>query len=253
MIVAPTYPMLRDATLRTFLELARRGKVIRSWLKGDMIATLTDGKVIMFRSADDPDRLRGPNLSWFYLDEAAMMDQEAWNVMIGRLRQAPGRAWATSTPRGMNWLAKLVKSGPEYALITSSTRDNRFLPAGFVATLEQAYTSRMVRQEVDGLFLDDVPGALWTRATLDATRVSSVPELRRIVVGVDPSGSARGDACGIMVAGKGTDGHAYIVDDATIAASPAAWAHQAVAAYHRHRADRQPGQGGQGRADRRAV
>lgn len=238
MVIAPTYPMLRDATQRTFLALARRGEVLTSWQKTDGIAELSDGKVILFRSADDPDRLRGPNLGWFYLDEAAMMSGEAWNVMIGRLRLAPGRAWATSTPRGMNWLSKLVKSGPDYHLITSSTRENRYLPAGFVATLEQAYTARMVRQEVDGLFLDDVPGALWTRANLDDTRVASLPELVQITVGVDPTGSAGGDACGIVVVGKGADGAGYVLEDCTVSGSPARWSGQAVAAYHRWKANR---------------
>jgi phage terminase large subunit-like protein len=238
MVIAPTYPMLRDATLRTFLDLARRGEILKHWNKTDLIATLTDGKVILFRSADDPDRLRGPNLGWFYLDEAAMMSADAWMVMIGRLRLAPGRAWATSTPRGMNWLAKLVQSGPDYQLITSSTRENRYLPSEFVATLERTYTARMARQEIEGQFLDDVPGALWTRANLDETRVSSVPDLVRIVVGVDPSATSGGDMCGIVVAGKGSDGHGYILDDRTIQGSPSAWAHEAVSAFHKFKCDR---------------
>jgi phage terminase large subunit-like protein len=238
MVIAPTYPMLRDATLRTFMDLAQRGKVLKSWQKGDGVAELIDGKTILFRSADDPDRLRGPNLGWFYLDEAAMMSADAWMVMIGRLRLAPGRAWATSTPRGMNWLAKLVQSGPDYQLITSSTRENRYLPSEFVATLERTYTARMARQEIEGQFLDDVPGALWTRANLDETRVSSVPDLVRIVVGVDPSATSGGDMCGIVVAARGSDGHGYILDDRTIQGSPSAWAHEAVSAYHRNKADR---------------
>jgi phage terminase large subunit-like protein len=233
MVIAPTYPMLRDATLRTFMDLAQRGKILKSWNKGDGVAELTDGKTILFRSADDPDRLRGPNLGWFYLDEAAMMTAEAWMVMIGRLRLAPGRAWATSTPRGMNWLAKLVQSGPDYALITSSTRENRYLPSEFVATLERTYTARMARQEIDGLFLDDVPGALWTRKNLDETRVTTVPDLIRITVGVDPTGSTGGDACGIVVVGKDRDRHGYVLEDCTVHGSPATWATRAVQAYHR--------------------
>lgn len=238
MVIAPTYPMLRDATVRTFMQLARRGDILKQWHRAEMVAELTDGKIIMFRSADTPDRLRGPNLGWFYMDEAAMMTADAWMVMIGRLRLTPGRAWATSTPRGNNWLAKLVTSGPDYDLIRSSTRDNPYLPPGFVQSLEQAYTARMVRQEVEGQFLDDVPGALWTRKTLDETRVSSVPDMARIVVGVDPSATSGGDACGIVVVGKGTDGHGYVMDDRSMQGSPSAWAHEAVAAYHRHKADR---------------
>lgn len=104
MVLAPTYPMLRDATLRTFMDLAQRGGIVKTWHKAEMTAELIDGKVVMFRSADNPDRLRGPNLGWFYPDEAALMDQDVWLIMIGRLRESPGRAWVTTTPRGFNWL-----------------------------------------------------------------------------------------------------------------------------------------------------
>jgi len=238
MVLAPTYVMLRDATFKTFLDLATRGGIIRALHRSEMSVTLTDGKLILFRSADNPDRLRGPNLSWFYLDEAAMMDPEVWLIMLGRLRLAPGRAWATSTPRGNNWLARVFQSSPDHAIIRSSSRQNPYLPAGFVASLEQSYTQRLIRQEVEGEFLDDVPGALWTRAMLDACRVTSVPDLRRIVVGVDPSGSAKGDACGIVVAGKDAAGHGYVLDDRSIQALPGVWAAEAVAAYNSHKADR---------------
>lgn len=163
MVVAPTYPMLRDATLRTFLELARRGNVLAEFSRSEMTATLIDGKRVLFRSADDPDRLRGPNLSYFYLDEAAMMESEAWLIMIGRLREQPGRAWATSTPRGKNWLFDTFSRGGDYAMIRSSTRDNPFLPADFVASLEHAYTSEWQRQEIEGEFVDPA-GALFKRS-----------------------------------------------------------------------------------------
>ena len=238
MVLAPTYPMLRDATFRTFLSLVRDAGILAEFNKAEMTVHLIDGKTILFRSADNPDRLRGPNLGWFWLDEAAMMSADVWLIMLGRLRGHPGRAWVTTTPRGSNWLAKLVTSGPDYEMIRSSSRENPFLPPGFVASLEAAYTARMVRQEVDGIFLDDTPGALWTRANLDACRVSSVPELVRIVVGVDPSATSGGDMCGIVVAGKDKAGHGYILDDRTMQGSPSAWAHEAVAAYHRTKADR---------------
>ena len=155
MVLAPTYPMLRDATMRTFLDLARRGGILTAFNKAEMHATLADGKRVLFRSADDPDRLRGPNLGWFYLDEAALMDADVWPIMIGRLREAPGRAWATSTPRGFNWLHDtFMQGGPDYAVIRSSTRDNRFLPPDFVRSLEQSYDSQWTAQELEGEFVD---------------------------------------------------------------------------------------------------
>ena len=59
--------------------------------KADMTVRLVDGKYILCRSVDDPDLLRGPNIGWFYLDEAALVDDDVWLIMIGRLRESPGR------------------------------------------------------------------------------------------------------------------------------------------------------------------
>lgn len=163
MVLAPTYPMLRDATLRTFLELCQRGGVLKMFNRSEMVAHLIDGKTILFRSADDADRLRGPNLGWFYPDEAALMDREVWLVMLGRLREAPGRAWVTTTPRGYNWLYDaFTTDDPNYALFRSSTRDNTFLPSDFIASLEQAYTTEFARQEIEGEFMEPA-GALFKR------------------------------------------------------------------------------------------
>lgn len=154
-VAAPTYAMLRDATLYTFLELATRGGVLRNFNKTDMTADLIDGKHILFRSADEPDRLRGPNLGWFFLDEAAMMDESVWLIMIGRLRGAPGRAWVTTTPRGFNWLHEtFIHGGSEYDVIQSSTGENQYLPISFVKSLENSYTGDWRRQELDGEFID---------------------------------------------------------------------------------------------------
>lgn len=240
-VAAPTYPMLRDATLRTFLELARDGKVLDTWHASEMLARLVNGSEVMFRSADDPDRLRGPNIGWFWLDEAAMMGVDVWNIMLGRLREAPGRAWLTTTPRGDNWIYDrwVRKALPGYAMIRSSSRDNPFLPPDFIANLESAYTSRFARQEIEGEFLLDVPGALWKRAELDAHRVQSARVFSRVVVGVDPKASAEADSeTGIVVVGLGQDGRGYVIADYSIDGTPEQWAQRVAYAYEQHSADR---------------
>jgi predicted phage terminase large subunit-like protein len=191
MVVAPTFPMLRDATATTLLDLARRGGVLKDWNRSEMTATLVDGKRVLFRSADTPDRLRGPNLGWAYLDEAALMDAETWLIVIGRLRNAPGKAWVTSTPKGKNWLYETFAQGGggEYALVQSSSRDNPFLPPGFVETLQRAYTSDWQQQEIEGAFIDP-SGAMFARQWF------------RIVDSV-PGGVASSDVWGTMPAGPG--------------------------------------------------
>lgn len=153
-MIAPTYPMLRDATLRTFVEIAR--PLITSFNRSELHIRLTDGKEILFRSADDPDKLRGPNLGWFAIDEAAMVPEETWDVMLGRLRLAPGRGWVTTTPRGQNWIYDLWANDPRegYRMVRARTRDNHYLPAGFVESLEAKYSSAYAAQELDGEFVE---------------------------------------------------------------------------------------------------
>ena len=210
MIVAPTYPMLRDATLRTFMEMLR--PLIASFNRSEMRVTLTNGTTVLFRSADDPDRLRGPNLGWFWLDEAALMTQEAWLIMIGRLREQPGRAWVTSTPRGKNWLYDtFVQADPNYRMIQSSTRDNPFLPSEFIKSLEAAYTSEWLRQEVDGDFVDPT-GALFKREWF--TVVDRAPENIRWARYWDLAASTKtsADYTASAAVGMGDDGVLYIRD-----------------------------------------
>lgn len=240
-VAAPTYVMLRDATLRTFMTLAQESGALRAWRKSEHIAELVNGSEIMFRTADSPDRLRGPNLGWFWLDEAAMMPVDVWNIMLGRLREFPGRAWVTTTPRGPNWIYDRWQRNvlPDYELIRSSSRSNPFLPPDFVQSLERAYTGRFSRQEIEGDFLLDTPGALWSSLALDETRVLDHPPLHRIVLGVDPKASVDADSeTGIIVVGVAKNGHAYVLDDASIDASPEQWGRMVARTFHAHDADR---------------
>lgn len=176
MCVAPTFRMLSDSTLATFLDLTRTGGVLRSFNKSDMHAQLVNGTNILFRSADDPDRLRGTNLGWFFLDEGALCTHEVWLILIARLREAPGRAWITTTPRGYDWLYEtFVKSNsPDYAVIRGSTRTNPYLPQDFVSRLEQQYSSTWQAQEIDGNFCD-LEGSLFKRHWFQIVEPRNVP------------------------------------------------------------------------------
>jgi predicted phage terminase large subunit-like protein len=164
MVVAPTFRMLHDSTLATFLELTRAGGVLRQFNKTDMTAELVNGTKVLFRSADEPDRLRGVNLGWFVLDEGALCSLETWLILLARLREAPGRAWVCTTPRGYDWLYEtFAKSqSTDYAMIRSSTRDNVFLPASFVERLQSQYTQQWQRQEIEGEFCE-LEGTLFKR------------------------------------------------------------------------------------------
>ena len=208
-VVAPTYPMLRDATLATFLDMVQRAKILRRFNKSDMEAELAGDRKILFRSADKPERLRGPNLGWFMLDEAAMQAELTWQIMIGRLREAPGRAWGATTPRGKNWVyRKFVVDDPRYKIVKAPTQSNTFLPDDFVETLLDSYDYDFARQEVGGEFLDEAFGQLlpdwWVDRLPSLVRPNKSGGQRWMGVdlgegsGGDPSVILVGDAWGIL-------------------------------------------------------
>lgn len=161
MVVAPTYKILEDATLESFLEVAGDipGPFISAFNRQKNKMWLRNGTTILWRSADRPDGLRGPNMGWIWADEAAYLKEEAWKVLVGRLRHpvGPWKAWVTTTPKGKNWIwQKWVRDRLHgYWWVRSGTRENsRFLPPGFEAGLRADYTSKFAAQELDGSFVD---------------------------------------------------------------------------------------------------
>lgn len=168
MLIAPTFTMLKDALLRTFLEIAR--PLVTRFNQSELTADLINGSTILFRSADNPDRLRGPNLSWAGLDEAALMHADTLNIMIGRLRLEPGMLWFTTTPRGKNhWLYEHTKTN-DTLVVRARTMDNPYLPQAFVEQLRKQYTSDFYRQEVLGEFVE-----LGNRVFKPATYYDALP------------------------------------------------------------------------------
>lgn len=153
-VVAPTFPMLRDATQKTFFDLCEKiGLPVQFW-KAEERARVGSA-MVYFRSADYPDRLRGPNLSWAYLDEAALMSERTWQVILGRLRIGDPKAWITTTPAGYNWVWRywVSERRANYSLYRCSTRDNYYLPPGYLDDLRDNYVGEFARQEIDGEFV----------------------------------------------------------------------------------------------------
>jgi predicted phage terminase large subunit-like protein len=170
LVCAPTYAMLSDATFRMFLSLASDlGIIDPSEVKRSAPPSirLRTGAEVLFRSADEPDRLRGPNLSGIWMDEASLMGLDAFTVLIGRLREQGEQGWlsATFTPKGrQHWTFATFASGrPNTALYRARTTDNPFLPAGFHDTVRGQYTSTLAAQELEGEFLDE-GGLLFRRS-----------------------------------------------------------------------------------------
>lgn len=204
--------------------------------------TWPNGAVAITYSADDPEQLRGPQHHFAWCDELAKYRYGGalWsNLLMGlRLGRRP-RVLVTTTPRPIPIL-KAILAGPGTVVTRGGTFENAaFLPRAFKDQIRQRYAgTRIGRQELDAEILEDVPGALWSRAMIEASRVRHAPPLSRVVVAIDPPASRSG-TCGIVVAGIAEDGRGYVLEDASKeSASPLDWGRAAVAAYHAHEADR---------------
>lgn len=171
-VCAPTYRMLADATFRSFVEVATKMGLWdeKKYRKTDNQAILNNGVEVLFRSADNPSSCRGPSLHYAWLDEAGLMDEEMFNVMIGRLRgsRKQGKLRATFTPQGKeHWTYRLFAdaANPNVALFRSSTKDNPFISPEFYENLLLQYGKGeggmlRARQELEGEFVC-VQGAEW--------------------------------------------------------------------------------------------
>lgn len=206
--------------------------------------TWPNGAVATLFSADEPNRLRGPQHDLAWCDElAAWRYPAAWDMLLMGLRLGSNpRAVVTTTPRPIKLIRELL-SDPTVAVTGGRTLDNAAnLAPAFLAEIVRRYEgTRLGRQELDAEILDDVPGALWSHALIDAHRVPAPPEsLVRIVVAIDPaaSSSETADETGIIVAGRSADGHGYVLADISLRGAPVAWARAAVQAWRDHRADR---------------
>lgn len=246
-LIAPTYADARDTMVEGdsgLLSLLPEG-LLQAWNRslGELI--LTNSTRYKLFSATEPDRLRGPQHCRAYCDElAAWQYADTWDQMLFGLRlgQAPKVVIAT-TPRPVPLVRRLAADA-QTVVTRGSTFDNAAnLAPSSLAQLKAKYEgTRLGRQELNAEILDDLPGALWTRAMFDENRVAQAPEMRRVVVAIDPSGtggaSDDGDSIGIVVTGLGIDGRGYVLADRTCKLSPDGWGRRAVAAYHEFKADR---------------
>lgn len=206
--------------------------------------TWPNGAIGTLFSADEPNRLRGPQHDLAWCDElAAWRYPAAWDMLLLGLRLGDDpHAIVTTTPRPIKLIRDLV-ADPTVAVVHGRTLDNaKNLAPAFLAQIVKRYQgTRLGRQELDAEILDDVPGALWSHAMIDGSRVAALPgDLVRIVVAIDPAVSSghESDETGIIVAGRGADGHGYVLADASGRYTPHQWAEAAILAYRAHRADR---------------
>ncbi len=220
------------------------------WIAGRQMLVWPNGATARVFSAHDPDSLRGPQFDAAWADELAKWRKAdaVWPMLqFGlRLGRQP-RACVTTTPRRVRALTDLL-ARPSTVQTNAPTEANRaYLADTFLEEVMAEYAgTRLGRQELDGVLLSDVDGALWTTEGLEAARVDVAPELDRVVAAVDPPAGqgAQADTCGIVVVGACTQGapkdwRVYVLEDASVQGlSPNGWAAAALRAMARHGADR---------------
>jgi phage terminase large subunit-like protein len=230
------------------LRTARRQRVQVIWEPSKSELRWPKGSKAKLFSGDNADGLRGPEHQFAWCDELAKWRQAdaAWdNLHFGLRGGRCARALVTTTPRTIPLLQKL-REIPGTVETGGTTADNVNLSREFIDAMTVTYGgTRIGRQELDGELIADVEGALWTKAMIAGARAlplhhpvdGSPPhaahgeEFARVVVGVDPPAGTEGDACGIVVCGKGADGQLYVLEDASVAGlSPEGWANRVAAA-----------------------
>lgn len=210
---------------------------------------------IRAKTAWNADTLRGDFADLLILDEFQLMNEDAWSVVgAPMLLDNNGDAIFIYTPPSTRTLgaskaqdklhaAKLFKQAQadtsgRWQAFHFSSHDNPVLSADALAEITRDMSRLAYEQEILALDKDDNPAALWTRAAIENLRVTTMPTLNRIVIAIDPSatGTENSDEAGIIAAGLGVDGHGYVLEDASVRASPATWAARAVALYNKYHA-----------------
>lgn len=216
---------------------------------------------IRAKTAWNADTLRGDYADELILDEFQLMNEDAWAVVgAPMLLDNNGNATFIYTPPSLRTrsvtkaddpqhAAKLYKRAQErtdgrWATFNFTSHDNPFLSKEALSEITEDMSSIAYRMEIMAEDIDEAPGALWKRINIDKYRIDKAPELIRVVVGVDPSGTSKttSDEAGIVVAGIDSRGHGYVLDDKTNIYTPAGWAYNAIAAYNEWDADRVVGE-----------
>jgi phage terminase large subunit-like protein len=218
--------------------------------------TWPNGTVATLFNAVEPDQLRGPQHDAALCDELAKWRyaRDTWDqLQFGmRLGEHP-QVVVTTTPRPIPVLKEILASDDTVITRGSTLENAGNLAPSFLKAIHDRYAgTRLGRQELEAEMLDDVPGALWTREMFDRDRAKlgddglpvhngAAVQLRRVVIGVDPSGASgdgEGDDIGIVAAGLGIDGRGYVLGDYSCNLSPEGWARRVNEAFTAHQGDR---------------
>jgi Terminase large subunit, T4likevirus-type, N-terminal len=170
LIGAPTYPMLRDATLTSFTEILGKNRVPYDFSKAESVLVMKEtGSKILFRSVENFEHLRGTNLAWFGIDELTYAPEEAWLRLEGRLRDPEAKklcGFGVWTPKGFDWVYKrFIRNRVDgYETVLARPNENRHLlekVPDFYERLKSSYDPRLFEQEALGQYMNLNAGAVY--------------------------------------------------------------------------------------------
>jgi len=238
------------------------GKVFRKNETEHVIELRGTEQRLRAKTCWDQNTLRGDYADLLILDEYQLMNEDAWELVgAPMLLDHDGSAYFIYTPPSLRTTGRSKARDPRHAAkmfkraeyddtgrwraFHFTSHDNPHISTAALADITGDMSRMAYEQEILAEDRDENPAALWKRADIDNNRVTAFPELERVIVGVDPTATQAGDEAGIIVAGKAGD-HFYVLDDASLHASPQGWASAVMAAYSRSRADRIVAEANQG-------
>jgi phage terminase large subunit-like protein len=247
-VIAPTFGDVRDTCAEGesgMINIIKQYDALDFYNRSTGDIRLKNGSRIKLFSADEPDRLRGPQHHGAWMEELAAWrypetyDQAQFGLRLGKHPQTI----ITTTPRPIKLIRSLVaRDDGSVRVVRGSTFDNatNLAPQALIELQLRYAGTRLGRQELYGEILEDTEGALWTRKMIDDARILTLPPMTRIVVAIDPAVTSGEDSdqTGITVSGRTPDGHYYVLESVGLRVSPDAWARRAIELYHKFKADR---------------
>ena len=269
-------PGSRHAVIRRYCASARNSigmdtlpKVLRTrfanrvgyrFNKAENLFKFSNGSEIWLIGLDDgerADKILGKEFSTIYFNECSELDYSSVQTALTRLAQnSPplvNRAYYDCNPPAKNhWCYRVFveKRDPvtlerfpdenDYRIMQMNPGGNRAnLPDNYIENTLANLPERQRKRFLEGQWLDEAEGALWNFDMIDPLRTDKIPELERIVIGVDPAVTSGkdGDLTGIVAAGIDYCGNAYVLADRSLRAAPAHWVKEVVKLGHELNAD----------------
>jgi phage terminase large subunit-like protein len=238
LIMAPTYPMIRDVLIAS-LETHFR-PFVSDINKTEHRVTFVNGMTCLLRSATDPDKMRGINAGWGWAEEACFIGHDAMTVWASRIRVGAERKWVTTTPIKGSYVHRVyVERGQPCGLFTCPSEANPHLSASYIAEQRALMSAKEQARELDAQWVD-ADGVLFDADDIGGARVDTAPHtIQRWIIGVDPAVTSkrRSDRTGIIVVGVGRNGHAYVTADLSGQYAPHEWARVVCDLWRERRAE----------------